>query len=46
MALPVTDPDPVSSARLIDRDGGGAEYYVTKSADGRSMLGLVKRSGV
>lgn len=45
MALPVTDPDLVSSARLIDRDGGGAEYYVTKSADGRSMLGLVKRRG-
>ncbi len=41
--LPVTDPALVASARLIDRDAGGAEYYVVKAADGRSVLGLVKR---
>jgi hypothetical protein len=45
LALPVADPNLITSARLIDRDAGGAEYYVTKAADGRSMLGLIKRRG-
>ncbi len=45
IALPVRDPSLITSARLIDRDSGGAEYYVTKAPDGRGMLGLIKRRG-
>jgi hypothetical protein len=45
MALPVSNPDVISQARMISRDSAGAEYYVSKAPDGRSMLGLIKRRG-
>ena len=45
ISLPVRDSSLITSARLIDRDSGGAEYYVTKAPDGRGMLGLIKRRG-
>jgi hypothetical protein len=45
LALPVSNPDVIAGARLIASDASGAQYFVAKAPDGRSVLGLIKRRG-
>ncbi|MEN9774936.1 MAG: hypothetical protein RL322_2006 [Pseudomonadota bacterium] len=45
LALPISNPDLITSARRVASDASGADYFVTKAPDGRSVLGLIKRRG-